>query len=77
MDDRLAGPPELAVAPGLLVKRWDGETGVAYAPATARTHWVSAEAAELLLSLAAGHPSTADEDTVEALLAAGLLLRTA
>lgn len=72
----------VVAAPGLLIRHWgDEETGVAFVPGLARTHLVSAEAAELLqacLSAPEGFDSSAPlwpQATLDGLLDAGLLQR--
>lgn len=71
---------QCAAAPGLLLRSWGESTAVAYAPTTARTHWISDESAQILRRLMAAGPLPVDTlgvapETVTALLEAGLLQR--
>ncbi len=81
MDGSEAGGRRIVAAPGLLLKDWGEDTAVVYAPSAAQTHWISAEAADLLRALAAGTApgpllDAADPALLDGLLRVGLLQRT-
>jgi hypothetical protein len=75
LDDAAQGGRSLTACPGLLLRDWGESTCVAFEPATARTHWISAEAAAVLTAIAADEPPdpTVAAETIDALLGAGLL----
>jgi hypothetical protein len=72
----------IAAAPGLLIRHWVGEeAAIAYVPDLARTHLISAEAADVL-QVCQSTPEGLDasaaywpQSTVDGLLDAGLLRR--
>jgi len=80
LGDTVQAGRTIAASPGLLIKGWGEETSVVFAPANARTHWISAEAASVLETLTDGGPVAdsaldAGAETIDALLQAGLLRR--
>lgn len=69
-----------AAAQDLLLRRWQESTAVAYAPMTARTHWISDASAQALHRVMAAGPLPQEAlgvspEVVAALLEAGLLQR--
>lgn len=80
MDGSPADGRQIVAAPGLLLKDWGEDTAVVYASSAAQTHWVSAEAADLLRALSTGSPpgpllDAADPALLDGLLRVGLLQR--
>lgn len=69
-------PLRVATAPGLHLKDWGESAAVAFVTSTASTHLLSGQAAGILAHCAAGADVSsldADAETLQALLAAGLL----
>lgn len=80
MEGSPAGDRQILAAPGLLLKDWGEGTAVVYAPSAAQTHWISADAADLLRALSDRVPpgpllDAADPALLDGLLRVGLLLR--
>lgn len=69
-------PARVVTAEGVLLKDWGESTAVAFVTATASTHLLTAQAAGILARCTAAADAAsldADADTLQALLAAGLL----
>jgi hypothetical protein len=69
-------PARVVTAEGVLLKDWGESTAVVFVTATAATHLLTAQAAGILArcrTAAEAASLDADADTLQALLAAGLL----